>query len=177
MKPTPLVLDYIDRCLTYDSETGIVSNKGKPIGSSRKNRNDPTSYLVVSLRLDSTYQGCSLSYTTYAHILAWYLSSGEWPTVYVDHIDGNGTNNRLANLRPATYKQNVGNRHKMRRKVSSRYKGVCKVKNRWRAYIYHDYKMINLGYHSTQVEAARAYNTKAKEIWGEYAKLNQIDWQ
>jgi hypothetical protein len=44
------------------------------------------------------------------HRLAWYLTHGEWPPADMDHIDGDGSNNRLDNLRLATPCQNAQNR-------------------------------------------------------------------
>ena len=62
---------------------------------------------------------------------------------------------------------------------SSIYKGVSKVKQqhptRWRARIKLDGKHRHLGYHSSEVEAALAYNEKAIELFGAFAKLNVID--
>jgi len=44
-----------------------------------------------------------------AHRLAWLFVTGEYPPDTIDHIDGDRENNRLTNLRPATYSQNMCN--------------------------------------------------------------------
>src|ERR1700728_3236303 len=87
MKPTSLILDYIDRHLTYDSTSGIICRDGKPTGSKRKFRGG---HIKMDLILDTTYEGCSLHYQTYAHQVAWYLTYGEWPIEMIDPIDGDG---------------------------------------------------------------------------------------
>lgn len=169
--PTPLVLDYIRRTLTYDPLTGKILQKEKPIGVlvSRKG----ISYLVIKLTLDVSYEGCSLVKQVYAHQVAWYLSYGIWPDQTIDHVDGNGANNRLTNLRPATLKQNSYNRRKNRSSTNP-YKGVSRRGSSFRAFITNKDKWISLGSFPTAIEAAKAYNTKALELFGVYAYLNPI---
>lgn len=95
-----------------------------------------------------------------------------------DHIDYNKLNNQKANLRPASRSNNMANVRKARNKASQ-YKGVSKynrpnLKKPWVAYIKQDYKMVNLGYFETELEAATAYNNKAVELFGTHAHLNQL---
>jgi hypothetical protein len=96
--------------------------------------------------------------------------------MYTDHINGNPLDNRKSNLRVCTNRQNISN---MRKKASSssKYKGVSfdKSRNKWRSIIMKDYKYIQLGRFNSEVEAARAYNEKAKELFGEFASLNTIE--
>ena len=91
----------------------------------------------------------------------------------IDHINGNGLDNRRENLRFCTKQQNQANQ-KQNKGNSSGYKGVAEASNcsKWRAYIRHNYKQIHLGNHNTPEEAARAYDAKAKELYGEFARLN-----
>jgi len=93
----------------------------------------------------------------------------------VDHINGDKLDNRKCNLRVATQSQNNANQ-KMQENTTSEYKGVCFNRNLkancWRAYIRHNYKMINIGSFSSEEAAARAYDQKAKELFGTFAKLN-----
>lgn len=93
-----------------------------------------------------------------------------------DHIDGDGLNNRRSNLRPATYAQNQYNK-RAAATSSSGYKGVrhaswARSKNRWRAQIMKDGARIDLGYHATAEDAARAYDDAAFRLFGTYARLN-----
>lgn len=91
----------------------------------------------------------------------------------VDHIDGNGLNNRRSNLRFATQQQNCQNRRAMLG-CSSRFKGVSFVSasGRWHAYIKHNQKRTHLGFFDDEEAAARAYDEAARLFFGEYAKLN-----
>jgi len=95
-----------------------------------------------------------------------------------DHINHDTLDNRRCNLRICTHQQNGMNRRKRRphagKKCSSRYSGVCwdKRAKKWRAYIRHNGKRIYLGYFTSEIEAAKAYDKKAKELFGEFANLN-----
>jgi len=92
----------------------------------------------------------------------------------IDHINGNGLDNRKANLRQSTYAQNSWNRGKARVKSSSKYKGVCQHKKdrKWQAQISAVGKRIYLGRFKNQKEAAKAYDKAAKKYHGEFANLN-----
>ena len=98
----------------------------------------------------------------------------------VDHINGNGLDNRKENLRVCTRSQNKMNIIKNSNKISSKYKGVYPIgenekrKQGWRAAITLDGKMKTIGRYYTEKEAALAYNAYAKEIFGEFAKINKI---
>ncbi len=92
--------------------------------------------------------------------------------VQIDHKDGNGLNNVRTNLREATHAQNLAN--STSRRGSSRFKGVSWYKRRgkWVAYVNCTGEHYHLGYFDDEVEAARAYDEKAKELFGEFARLN-----
>jgi hypothetical protein len=88
-----------------------------------------------------------------------------------DHIDGDGLNNQKSNLRPATPSQSAMNRGNFSG-TSSRYKGVTWGKRNWAARITCNGETYNLGRFQSEVEAAVAYDTAARELFGEYARLN-----
>ena len=90
-----------------------------------------------------------------------------------DHINGNGIDNRRVNLRPATPSQNQRNKG-LQRNSTSGYKGVCLDKSRglWLAHIKSGGRFSNLGRFQTAEEAARAYDTAARERFGEFARPN-----
>lgn len=91
----------------------------------------------------------------------------------VDHINGDGLDNRRVNLRPATSQQNAANRRKQSNNKSG-YKGVTqsKSKTRWSARIIVNQKFIGLGSYGSPIEAARAYDLAALHHFGEYARTN-----
>jgi len=92
----------------------------------------------------------------------------------VDHINHNGLDNRRSNLRVATRRQNSWNKRKRSTSCSSQYKGVTWFKKggKWQAKIVCKGRWIFLGYFDDENAAARAYDAKAAELFGEYAALN-----
>lgn len=96
----------------------------------------------------------------------------------VDHIDGNGLNNRRCNLRKCSAVNNQCNRDKPSRNKqwASQFKGVSlKDNGRWFAQIQVNKRHYHLGYFDTEVEAAQAYDKSAKTLHGEYARINFSD--
>lgn len=93
----------------------------------------------------------------------------------IDHADGNGLNNQRENLRFATHQMNMAN-FPLRRDSTSNYKGVSfhKATGLWRARTGAEGK-IALGSYATRHEAAHAYNLGAAALYGEFARLNNID--
>jgi len=96
--------------------------------------------------------------------------------VRLDHENGNGLDCRRTNLRLATAAQNCQNR---RASNKHGFKGVtrdARQKTRqWRATLGGDKQRVTLGSFDTAEDAARAYDTKAKELYGEFAWLNFPD--
>lgn len=94
----------------------------------------------------------------------------------IDHIDHNGLNNQRSNLRLCSQSENSMNTQKYANKSSS-FKGVSfhKLSGKWRAYIMINGKETHLGYFTSEIEAAKAYNTKAIALFCEFANLNKID--
>lgn len=108
---------------------------------------------------------------------------GRFPVTgeYVDHINRNPLDNRRENLRICTKSQNHMNREKRKtyrgRKPTSKYKGVHldRTRNKWMARVVDHGKHVNLGRFDSEIEAAKAYNKAAKEHYGEFAYLNEIE--
>jgi hypothetical protein len=95
------------------------------------------------------------------------------PRVFVDHKNGCGTDNQRHNIRVCTPGQNQHNR-KVSRNNTSGYKGVYKNHDKWQAEIAKDGQQIYIGSFTCPAEAARAYNAKALELHGEFARLNPV---
>ena len=88
----------------------------------------------------------------------------------VDHINGDGLDNRRYNLRVGTHQQNMCNQRKTR--GTSRFKGVRWHNNQWTAQIKHKGRQRYLGGYQRETDAACAYDNAAIELFGECARLN-----
>jgi len=96
--------------------------------------------------------------------------------LFVDHINGNGLDNRKSNLRLCTRSQNNANSEKIAG-TSSKYKGVSWINHhgKWFASIRVHGKAYNLGGYSNEMLAALAYNEAALKYFGEFAKINDFN--
>lgn len=91
---------------------------------------------------------------------------------YIDHVNHDGLDNRRGNLRKCSMAQNGWN-SKKRRNSLTQYKGIWKHNaTHWRAAIRCNGQRFNLGLFSTAIDAAKAYDQKAKELFGEFAHIN-----
>lgn len=91
----------------------------------------------------------------------------------VDHINGNSLDNRKSNLRKCSLRQNILNRKKPKNNTSG-YKGVFKIKNRWKALIGVNKKRIYLGCFLNKKDAAKAYNDAAIKYFGKFSNINKL---
>lgn len=108
----------------------------------------------------------------YLHRIILGLKTGDG--VEVDHINNDGCDNRRTNLRTVTHTHNLANMVKVR--GTSRYKGVHWARNegKWHSNISYNDKTVPIGYFDSEEDAARAYNRKAVELYGGYARINVI---
>lgn len=153
--------------LRYEPETGRLFWKDRP--------DDPawTGRLAGKEAFTSVNTTGRLTTTIYrrtykAHRVAWAIHYGVWPRM-IDHINGDPKDNRIANLREATPRQNQYNRG-----GQSGFKGVCwhKRAQRWQAQIATPDGRKFLGMFDTEAEAAAAYDRAALLAHGEFARLN-----
>ena len=91
----------------------------------------------------------------------------------VDHVDGNGLNNRRKNLRLASGSENCANRDPHSPSKHG-FRGICAARRKgvWVAKVKFHGRSIHIGTFSTKEAAALAYDSKVRELWGEFAKTN-----
>lgn len=111
-----------------------------------------------------------------AHRLAWLYVNGNMSDLEIDHIDGNPSNNAIANLRPATRTQQ-GQNKRVQSNNGSGLKGAFLNKSRdsdgrkkWHSEISVEGRRIFLGCFHTAEEAHKAYTAAAKLHFGEFAR-------
>lgn len=130
-------------------------------------------YWDVCLRINK--KSCSYK----VHRIIYYLTTGIDP-VELDIDHKRNQSNTIENLRLVSNSQNQANKTKQKtykgKPTTSKYKGVIfrkdKQKRQWQARIRYEKKLINIGMFSSEEEAAKAYDKKAIELYGEYARLN-----
>ena len=104
------------------------------------------------------------------HRVIFLMHHGYLPQ-FLDHIDGNRTNNRIENLRPATIAENCRN-SRIGKNNTSGVKGVNwdNYVKKWRARIFVDGKTVMEKYFKTIEEAAEAVRKAREELHGEFAR-------
>lgn len=105
-----------------------------------------------------------------SHRLAWLYVHSAWP-LQLDHINGDKSDFRIANLRPCTQSTNYMNRRRNLNKELP--KGVRKRGNRYQARIQVNGKSKWLGTYPTENEAQAAYMTAAHLYFGEFASSGE----
>ena len=145
---------------SYNPDTGQLFRGGKTLREITCR--DRYGYIVLGVRYK----------TIRAHRLVWLLHYGKWPVNFIDHVNGNPSDNRIENLREASYAENNRNRS-INRKNTSGFKGVTYDKSRrnWTAKITVGNKTSNLGRFPTPEEAHSAYCAAARKLHGEFARL------
>ena len=105
-----------------------------------------------------------------------FITDNKNTKMHTDHINGNGLDNRIINLRICTHSQNSINRGAPINNKTG-YKGVSydKKSNKFKAQIRVNKKNITLLTTNNLIDAARAYNQAAQKYHGEFAKLNILD--
>lgn len=157
--------------LHYDPVTGAFT-WAKTVNSSAKKGNTAGSvgekgFIHICMKANGVKR---VNYK--AHRLAWLYVYGYMPPM-IDHKNGIRSDNRLNNLRECNVTENQRNQKK-RIGGSSRFKGVRWDKRRkvWVAAITVDYRTEYLGRFNNEEQAARAYDTAARERFGEFARPN-----
>lgn len=92
-----------------------------------------------------------------------------------DHRNHNGLDNKESNLRICTNAENQHNQTlQNNKKKTSKYKGMswATKRKRWVVAIKLHNISIHIGYYHNEIEAAKSYDVKAKELFGEFACCN-----
>jgi hypothetical protein len=123
-------------------------------------------YIVVAIKINKK------TYKLRLHRLFFYWKHNYLPPL-VDHIDTNSFNNNIENLRELNTSANTRNSHKIKKKTSSKYKGVCwnKRDKKWQANLTLNYKMIFLGHFDNEDDAGQAYNDAIRRYGLEEASV------
>lgn len=103
------------------------------------------------------------------HRIIWFMHYGDCPE-FLDHIDGNPLNNKIANLRAATKQQNSRNRM-IRSNNSTGFKGVYPKAGRFAASICVNGQNRYLGTFDTPEIAQLAYVAAAQQHFKEFARV------
>ena len=146
----------------YDPETGLVTHRTQPARGPSK-AGDVAGCVEHPGRIRVRYKG----HRILAHRIAWAIYYGEWPRDLLDHANGNGLDNRIANLREATHSQNMRNR-KTHKHSKTGVRGVAFEDGSFRASITTDGKRARLGFFQSIEAASAAYMTASESIHGAF---------
>jgi hypothetical protein len=150
---TELTQERLKKLLSYDPDTGVFIWLVRPSHShvhvgDLAGTKDPSGYIYIKIS-GKRY---------FAHRLAWLYVYGEWPRHNIDHKDGIGDNNRIANLRDVTQSINAQNIKKANADSKTGVLGVTRYKGgKYRALIMINGRNKHLGLFDTAEQAHNAY--------------------
>lgn len=149
---TELTQAHLCEILKYDPDTGVfvwLTDRSKAVKSGMLAgcKEKRIGYITIGIQR-RVYK---------AHRLAWLYSYGCWPLGLIDHINGDKSDNRLANLRDVGADGNSQNVRKPNRRNKSGFMGVIWFQNKWRASISVNGKSKRLGDYATPEEAHQVY--------------------
>ena len=117
-----IIAERVRELLKYDPETGIFTRKIRT--AQRHKIGDRADFLVTSGNSEGY---CRVSFDSkryLAHRVVWLYVHGTWPELDIDHINGNKSDNRLANLREVDRSTNLQNKAHARKDNISGLLGV-----------------------------------------------------
>lgn len=161
---TQELLEHIHLHYTYEDGKLISNRYKRPVGANRRYEG--------YIKSTTVFKGRKLNFRV--HQWVFLVHHGYLPD-FVDHINGDVTDNHIENLRACTSQQNSFNRKQTSRNKSG-FKGVSRLANTtctqrpWRADIRINGKNVTLGHFATPEEAAAAYQAAAREHFGEFAR-------
>ena len=157
--------ELMRECIDYNPDTGEIRWKVRPLhhfanlnAHSTWNAKYPGKLWVTSKYNGYVRAKISMKWVR-GHRAAWLVTHGEWPEHQLDHIDGDRSNNRLANLRQASMSTNCKNQGLQKRNKTGRIGVHFRPDGRvrpWLATIGSEGKIIHLGTFSTKDKAVKA---------------------
>ena len=169
-KPLP-PLEELKEHFDYNPDTGIIIWKK----TTKPHMKVGAEAGSLNVRPKTSYRLIQLNHSKYkAHRLAYYMYHGIDPAEkQIDHIDGNGLNNKINNLRLATHSDNGKNRN-LNKNNTSGVTGVIwgKQRGRWRAQIKLNGKFKFLGHYSNIQDAIQARKEGEKKYFGKFRRLD-----
>lgn len=150
-KQDKLTVDRVRELFDYDPVSGTITRKSTKykLGSRSKRR----LYTIID----------GVSYSL-ARVI-WLYYYGVWPEGIVDHADKDENNNKITNLRDATYAQNSWNRKALNGGVT-----FIPTISKYLVRITANGNRITIGYFETEAEGNTAYKIAALKYHGEFAK-------
>jgi len=166
-----LTVERLREALRYDPMTGLFTwPQRRRTGLLNSHSEFPAGHRKTGK--DGGYIVIRINFQLYrAHRLAWFYVHGEWPNGEIDHINGDPTDNRIANLRVAT-SSNQRMNSRRRTDNTSGVKGVCydRRREKWIAEIMIDGKKHHLGQFPTLLEAKGVRLAAAERLHGSFAR-------
>jgi hypothetical protein len=160
-----LTAEVLRTIVRYDAENGkfywLKSNNQSAVVGGEAGTIEPTSGYVRFTVLGRKYQ---------AHRLVWLYVNGRWPEHQIDHRNMIKSDNRIENLREATYQDNAANKRVFKSNIIG-LKGVSrKPDGRFIARIGREGRVLTIGVFDCPAAAHFAYMVRADEYYGEFAR-------
>lgn len=148
-----LTASELREIFSLDPERGILIRKSGRFRGAETRATDDGKY--VRIRVGKSIFA--------VHRLIWLHVNGHWPTGFIDHINGDPSDNRLVNLRDVTHAMNIQNIQRADTRSKTGLRGVYPYFEKFVAQIAVKGKLVHLGIFNTKGEAHAAY-LKAKAV-------------
>lgn len=149
--------------LHYNHETGVFTWVNP--SANRLSVGDVAGCITTFPHNNKSYHHIRIDRILYrSHRLAWIYMYGDIDkTLQIDHINNDGTDNRIKNLRLVAASDNAKNKRRYNNNKSG-HTGVYKIGSRWRATIGCDGKRIHIGMYDTIEQAIKAREDRKRDL-------------